>query len=146
MQAAWLKLNPTKASARARYFKDEIAQESWWNIIVLCFYLCVFLQLIYYKVSYCWMNMFKFVVWLKGSHLKFFIPETQGPIKHLTYYLLCFCQNGELGQPNMWRTKLKLVKESFKNWLYFALSIIIQASYKHCWKSQLEYPLACQKC
>ena len=92
------------------------------------------------------MNMFKFVIWLKGSHLKFFIPETQGPIKHLTYYLLCFCQNGELGQPNMWRTKLKLVKESFKNWLYFALSIIIQASYKHCWKSQLEYPLACQKC
>ena len=47
------------------------------------------------------MNMFKFVVWLKGSHLKFFIPETQGPIKHLTYYLLCFYQNGELGQPNM---------------------------------------------
>ena len=28
--------------------------------------------------------MFKSVIWLKGSHLKLFIPETQGPIKHLT--------------------------------------------------------------
>ena len=73
------------------------------------------------------------VVLLKASDLET-VPETQGPIKELT----CSTKqkshtfrgvskiNGELGQPKIYRAKIKLVKESFK------LSIVIQASYKHC--------------
>ena len=39
---------------------------------------------------------------------------------------------------------MKLVKESFKNRFYVAVPIITQASYKHCWKSWLEYPWSSQ--
>ena len=66
------------------------------------------------KVSYCWMNMFKSVFWLKGSHLET-AQKAQRSVKEIT----CItkrksreCQNGELGQTKMCETKTQLQSKS----------------------------------
>ena len=89
----------------------------------------VFLQLIT-KVFYCWMNMFKSVIWLKGSHLEI-VPRSIKEITCITKRKSQKCQNGELNQPKMCETKIQLQSKSLENWSYFALSVIIQASSKH---------------
>ena len=70
----------------------------------------VFLQLII-KVFYCWMNMFKSVIWLKGSHLES-VPRSIKGITCITKRKSQECQNGELGQPKMCETKIQLQSKS----------------------------------
>ena len=101
---------------RTRYFKDEITLEIWWNL-VWCFYFFVFLQLII-KVFYCWMNMFKSVIWLKGSHLET-VPRSIEEITCITKRKSQECQNRELGQPKMCETKIQLQSKSLWELMIF---------------------------
>ena len=63
------------------------------------------------KVFYCWMNMFKSVIWLKGSHLET-VPRSIEEITCITKRKSQECQNGELGQPKMCETKIQLQSKS----------------------------------
>ena len=66
------------------------------------------------KVFYCWMNMFKSVIWLKGSHLEI-VPRSIKEITCITKRKSQECQNGELNQPKMCETKIQLQSKSLEN-------------------------------
>ena len=86
-----------------------------------------------FNLLFCWkLVILKLSQKHKGPSRSLHVVLNKNPVL-LEEYL-----NGELGQPKIYRAKIKLVKESFK------LSIVIQASYKHCWKSQSGYPWASQ--
>ena len=66
------------------------------------------------KVFYLWMNMFKSVIWLKGSHLEI-VPRSITEITCITKRKSQECQNGELNQPKMCETKIQLQSKSLEN-------------------------------
>ena len=115
----------------------------------LMFYLCVFSQLIDYKLKW-------FTLGWTCSNLPFCWTEVilrmsqkhKGPSRSLHVSLNENPVPIAFSRVSKWRTwstqdvesKNKAGQKVFKNWLFVAVSIVIQASYKHCWKSQSEYP------